>query len=672
MAHNVEPSNNKTARKAPYPPQKPKTPDKNHNHPANNNTPPSQSTHSSPALSYVSTPPQRPSTPPQSLGKRHHGQEVQDGARPPPNQPQTPHHLSTYSSQNHSSPPIDPLQFQDALRDGVDQTMERLDAEMDEFLDNLPQDPTIPRENTELFTMKNKELAIDSVRENLRVLTSIFKSAADLNQLNPILEDVEVEEDLAKLVSFLPGTHTNYQLKPILAGILDLQKVVGQVVERLDKLEDLGANPNKSLRGSIHAPTGPTDTPATHPQNNTPTKQGNPPRNNQNPKPNPPPTQAPNIPLNPNASHHPSRLVAQFLPNGVPPDSRPDPCSIVPKLNAILSAKPSSKHLKIVAANFNNQGNLILSTRADQTASDLLKHADALSPSISRFGGNREVTLREDKKWFKIQIDGVNTGSLSIGNGRITHTPEAIHAELLACNPHYHKAQDLIVSKPRWLRTVEELSTTTKSSLVFALSDEPSARTILSHRSLAAFGRHCPVRAFQDRPPVTQCRNCWSLEHMTPQCKDPQRCRLCSGPHDEMEHPISDPASCNKCSQEYEAGRPMDPDAIHTCPHDTRCPNCLPNSYVDHNHPADARRCPARLHKYGTARENERRAMQSDNPWIKAKHKKPKPKTPTTPHNKPANHYNRFDPLNQATPPDGLNLNPHPEHPQAHSNLQEW
>ncbi|KAF8159350.1 hypothetical protein B0H34DRAFT_635501, partial [Crassisporium funariophilum] len=141
-----------------------------------------------------------------------------------------------------------------------------------------------------------------------------------------------------------------------------------------------------------------------------------------------------------------------------------------------------------------------------------------------------------DKKWYKVQIDGINTGSLTIGDGRVLHTAETIHSELLACNPLYAQLQDNIVAKPRWLRTDEELRTTPRSSVVFALDDETAAKQVLNLRSLAAFGRHCTLRAFQDRPPVLQCRNCWRYDHNTDRCKEDQRCRICSGLHAESEH----------------------------------------------------------------------------------------------------------------------------------------
>ena len=228
---------------------------------------------------------------------------------------------------------------------------------------------------------------------------------------------------------------------------------------------------------------------------------------------------------------------------------------------------------------------MIISTRSDQTAEELIKFQDSFNHILTNIHSEQAVILREDKRWFKIQIDGVNTGSLSIGNGRILHSAEAVHTELLACNPLYNKSQNLLVAKPRWLRTDEELYTTPKSSLVFALTDEPTARLILDQRSLAAFGRHCSVRAFQDRPPVTQCRNCWRLDHTTRLCKETQRCRLCSAQHDEKDHQHTPPANCQKCCIAQEYGDTMDMTAEEQCPHELKCLNCLANNIDDHNHP---------------------------------------------------------------------------------------
>ena len=228
------------------------------------------------------------------------------------------------------------------------------------------------------------------------------------------------------------------------------------------------------MNGSIHAARGTTATTSSNtpkPPANTTTS----PKNTTN-KAAQPSHQEPNIPQNPNSSFHPSRMVVQFPPHGLPIDKRPDPGLIVDGINTALSKNNQAKHLKVVAANFNNQGNLIVSTRSDQTADQLIKFQNLFYHIFTDLYQNQEVLLREDKKWYKIQIDGVNTGSLTIGNGRVLHSADSVHMELMSCNPNYTNAQKHIVAKPRWLRSSEELSSTPKSSLVIALTDKPTAR----------------------------------------------------------------------------------------------------------------------------------------------------------------------------------------------------
>ena len=149
-------------------------------------------------------------------------------------------------------------------------------------------------------------------------------------------------------------------------------------------------------------------------------------------------------------------------------------------------------------------------------------------------------------------------------------------------------------------------------------------------------------------PPLTQCRNCWRFDHSSNNCKEQQRCRLCSGLHDEASHPFTDPTSCQRCTIANENGDFMDTADEGRCPHDLRCLNCLGKNN-EHNHPADARRCPARIERYGTARDNERRAQKASNPWSSVKPKKPNTKAPTStlpPNPAPAlPSPNRFDAL---------------------------
>ena len=570
-------------------------------------------------------------TPTQTTGKRKHDDSIHAVHRAPPTQPfQSPPNIPTPTTLR---PHIDPLILAPASQDS-DHVMN------DPFASSPVNQATDWPDDEHFFTRSNR---IQSLLSDLHME---LDCARNEQTLAAILEDEEVEEQLIKLSAILPSYTSNSMVTPVMKGLTNLQVMMGHLSDRLSKLESTSPPTpiNKTLSGSIHAAHSYAATMTSQPPPNAP--QSRPPLISGTP----PTTQAPKsktqaaqagptaskIPTNPNSSHHPSRLVAQFYPKGIPDNLRPDPSKIVTEINAALASHQPSSHMKVVAANFNTQGNLIISTRSDQTASELLKSGDLITPILSRLGNNSEVQLREDKKWFKIQIDAVNTSAISINNECTPISAEDVHSELLSCNPHYAQLLDSLVSKPRWLRSDEELRTTSKSSLVFATTDESAARLILKLKFLAAYGRHCSVRAFQDRPPLTQCRNCWRFDHTTQHCKDQQRCRICSGPHDEQSHTFTPPSACHKCSIALEAGDSMDTANEGQCPHEISCINCLGRSNTDLNHPADARRCPVRLEKYGTVRENERRAQKADDPWIKSKSKKPKPRSKPQPPVTPA------------------------------------
>ena len=131
-----------------------------------------------------------------------------------------------------------------------------------------------------------------------------------------------------------------------------------------------------------------------------------------------------------------------------------------------------------------------------------------------------------------------------------------MHGELLACNPQYAQllVSDSLAAKPQWLRSTEELATTLRSSVVFAMTDEAAAQSILKQKSLVAFGRHCTICAFQDRPPISQCCKCWRLDHTSHQCKEVARWRLCSAMHNEADHHFTDPSECQICTALMEMG----------------------------------------------------------------------------------------------------------------------
>ena len=607
-------------------------------------------------LSYTDGPGDDQTTP-TNLGKRRNSGDTEAVQRKP-----SPPHLKTPTRPSDSTkstphPQLDPLTLFAASQD-PDQVMQ------DPFISPFgnPTQSIDWSEEDQYYTRLNK------VQNLLKALHEELEKARNEDILTSIIEDEETEEYLVKLTGILPSFTTNSHISPVLKGITDLQTMMEQIKQQIHNNASNGASSqtDKTLQGSLHAAPNYMPNPATsHPptsykQATTNRQPQTGPSNNANQKAQSASNQTAKISSNPNSSHHPSRLVAQFLPKGIPDTMRPDPSNIVANINTALSHNQASRHIKVVAASFNTQGNLILSTRADQKACDLLRFQEALLPVLNNIGNTSEVQLREDKKWFKIQIDAVSTNTISINNQHILRSADAVHEELLACNPQYAQLQDTLSAKPRWLRTEEELINTRRSSLVFATTDEEAARKILKQKYLAAFGRHCSVRAFQDRPPVTQCRNCWRFDHTTQQCKAVTRCRICSGSHQEEDHQYTNPSKCHRCSQAQELGDSMDTTTEGHCPHDIRCINCLGNSSVEQNHPADARRCPARLEMYGTARENERRSQKTNNPWTTAKPKKPKQKantvSPPTTSQTNTSSANRFDILGTPAPTAPIHL----------------
>ncbi|KAF5310989.1 hypothetical protein D9619_007716 [Psilocybe cf. subviscida] len=326
-------------------------------------------------------------------------------------------------------------------------------------------------------------------------------------------------------------------------------------------------------------------------------------------------------PTNPTAAHHPSRAIIAYQQN-IPESKRRPPADICETLNKALTEIHKEKKIQIVAARYTQHGNIIINTRADQNAADFVKIADAVIPCLHP---GIAATARVDVKWYKIQVDGISTRRATIGGEIHTHSTETIHEELTKCNPGYGAIAHHIITKPRWLRTADELQLIPYSSVVFAVDDEEAAKSLLRNGKLAAFGRYCTLRPFQDRPPVIQCSNCWGWEHRETTCKIRRRCRLCSEAHAEGEHPNRGP--CDGCRQQIEqAGDTVMDD--EECTHRLKCANCALEGRDDHHHKADNRRCPARIEKWGTARANEKKAIKNNEPWTVVKSKaKPRKKS---------------------------------------------
>jgi len=116
-------------------------------------------------------------------------------------------------------------------------------------------------------------------------------------------------------------------------------------------------------------------------------------------------------------------------------------------VNNILSKTQNAQHLRVVAAMYDFHNNLIISTCSDQHASDLLKYTNHFIPQIDR---GYETLVREDKKWFKIQVDGICTSKTLIDGSNDIHNSTDLHEELSVCNPSYSRAAKSVVAKPTY------------------------------------------------------------------------------------------------------------------------------------------------------------------------------------------------------------------------------
>lgn len=201
------------------------------------------------------------------------------------------------------------------------------------------------------------------------------------------------------------------------------------------------------------------------------------------------PNPKPTTPTNPTKSHHPTCLIILIDPPMLE-DEQEDPETIVGKINHKLEQHQATKDLRIVAAKYNKKGNLVLHTREDRTAEDLLAN---MSKFIREIGKGRKLTALVDRPWYKIQVDGLSTGVMTYDGKRNFHDSERIHQELTTCNPGYKEALKNIIAAPRWLRTFDELRGCSSLSALLAVDDEGVAKALLAKGTLAAFGRHCSL-----------------------------------------------------------------------------------------------------------------------------------------------------------------------------------
>ncbi|CAK5274976.1 unnamed protein product [Mycena citricolor] len=335
---------------------------------------------------------------------------------------------------------------------------------------------------------------------------------------------------------------------------------------------------------------------------------------------------------NPKMPHHPSRLIINLHGkiNEEQTKNQPSQTQMVSDINAELQKHEDSKHLLVTALTWTKNDNAVLLTRADQQGEELAKFAMRFTHLLMAPGQTCSVQL--DRKWVKIQVDLVRTGAYD--PSPTIYGQETLAIEATRNNPIIDKLK--ITSPLRWLRRIEDLKYTNHSSIVFAVEESDEATFLLRElKSLAMFGRTCPLRLFANKPPVIQCTRCQRFDHMANKCTLDVRCKLCGKTHTDQEHHDN----CTNCKAAKDAGD-MDIDGADTCEHRICCVNCKGKN-EDTAHAADSRRCPEQVSRYESARMHEKKKT-IDKAWQQVRSPGGRRRPTNTPIRAGAETQNRF------------------------------
>jgi len=128
---------------------------------------------------------------------------------------------------------------------------------------------------------------------------------------------------------------------------------------------------------------------------------------------------------NPNKAHDPTRLVVCFLP-GTNTTLREDNLTIVNDINQLLKSNGTPDNQVVTAVKWNLQRNCIVITCSDTTVADIIPFTEGIANVIIP---GATGTIRENKKWFKIEVNNVKTG-VRDSNGKDIYSSEFIHENL--------------------------------------------------------------------------------------------------------------------------------------------------------------------------------------------------------------------------------------------------
>ena len=126
-----------------------------------------------------------------------------------------------------------------------------------QFSDHVMEDPFTSASHSQDLDWSDELFysRVNKIQSLLKDLHVELDCARNEQNLALVLEDEDVEEQLIKLSAILPSYTSNSMVTPVMKGPTSPQEMMGQLSDRLVKLEttNLPTHQNKTLAGSIHA-----------------------------------------------------------------------------------------------------------------------------------------------------------------------------------------------------------------------------------------------------------------------------------------------------------------------------------------------------------------------------------------------------------------------------------
>ncbi|KAH9026591.1 hypothetical protein EDB85DRAFT_2149033 [Lactarius pseudohatsudake] len=194
-------------------------------------------------------------------------------------------------------------------------------------------------------------------------------------------------------------------------------------------------------------------------------------------------------------------LVLSPAPNSSPTTAvRKTPSEICAHLNGVLSTLLPGSSLS--AARWTKNNNLVIVAGPDTTSQHLQKASAALSTAVTHFiAANPSqpipISAKENVRWSRLLINNVPTG---VSPSRGAYSPTECHDTLIRDNPAYRTLS--LTRLPSWVKCPNSYAAGSSSSLVVCFEDPTglALRTLLSHKTLFAFGQAGDLRPWKQKP----------------------------------------------------------------------------------------------------------------------------------------------------------------------------